>query len=185
MLFRSTCLDSGESDQVVDSFFDNLELFPFYNELKNIIQASEQRQIKDMERSAVLSYLLEDKGLNFGFLPKGLIPFHADESGNVAKPISDHLEEACQISSSEKVFVHFTISPSHKKWFQDEVLKVLKCIEEKYQKNISVDYSFQEEVTNTVAVDLENKPFMLENGEVLRRPAGHGALLDKIGRAHV
>lgn len=33
-----------------------------------------------------------------------------------------------------------------------------------------------------MAVDLENKPFLLENGEPLYRPGGHGALIDNLNQ---
>ena len=47
-------------------------------------------------------------------------------------------------------------------------------------KSLDMTYSFQKPSTDTVAVDLENKPFYLENGEYLYRPGGHGALIENL-----
>src|SRR5699024_612229 len=40
--------------------------------------------------------------------------------------------------------------------------------------------SFQKDETDTLAVDMKNEPFVLENGEFLYRPGGHGALLSNL-----
>jgi hypothetical protein len=43
-----------------------------------------------------------------------------------------------------------------------------------------IDFSLQKSSTDTLAVDLENRPFRLPNGRLLFRPGGHGALLENL-----
>jgi len=43
-----------------------------------------------------------------------------------------------------------------------------------------VDYSFQKASTDTLAVDMNNEPFRNEDGSVLFRPGGHGALIQNL-----
>jgi hypothetical protein len=45
---------------------------------------------------------------------------------------------------------------------------------------LEVDFSTQSPSTDTIAVDLENRPFRLETGELLFRPAGHGSLIENL-----
>ena len=51
------------------------------------------------------------------------------------------------------------------------------------QRSMGVDYniSFSEQKpsTDTIAADMENKPFR-DNGKLLFRPGGHGALIEKL-----
>ena len=44
----------------------------------------------------------------------------------------------------------------------------------------NVTFSTQKSSTNTIAVDAENKPFRDDNGNLIFRPAGHGALIDNL-----
>ena len=50
----------------------------------------------------------------------------------------------------------------------------------KGRDDIKVSYSFQKPKTDTLAVDMDNNPFMMENGELLYRPGGHGALIENL-----
>ena len=43
-----------------------------------------------------------------------------------------------------------------------------------------MDFSVQERATDTIAVDLENKPFRLNDGTIFFRPGGHGALIGNL-----
>jgi hypothetical protein len=43
-----------------------------------------------------------------------------------------------------------------------------------------LSFSLQSPATNTVAVDLDNRPFRRDDGSLLFRPGGHGALLENL-----
>lgn len=53
-------------------------------------------------------------------------------------------------------------------------------MESTFGVKFEISFSQQKKSTNTIAVDLENQPFLEDNGEPLFRPAGHGALLENL-----
>jgi hypothetical protein len=73
--------------------------------------------------------------------------------------------------------IHFTVSPE----FRAPIQRLLDRIIPEYELLCGVTYhvelSEQKAETDTVAVDLENCPFRDEKGDLVFRPAGHGALL--------
>ena len=64
----------------VKQFFDHLPHFAFYEELEKGVGGIKDKkgQTKYCE---ILNWLLSDKGLNYGFLPKGLLKFHQYPEG--------------------------------------------------------------------------------------------------------
>ncbi len=112
--------------------------------------------------------------MKYGEYPKAFIKTNRYESFSTM-PIEEHLYEGEKYLKSENLKLHFTISPNHEGLFlafREEVLKSGMSVE--------LTYSFQKPSTDTVAVDLENKPFLLENREYLYRPGGHGALIENL-----
>ncbi|MFW6096231.1 MAG: DUF4301 family protein, partial [Bacteroidota bacterium] len=51
-----------------------------------------------------------------------------------------------------------------------------------YNTTFNVDYTFQQESTDMVAVDLNNQFIRNEDGSLLFRPGGHGALLENLNQ---
>src|SRR5690606_37954692 len=64
--------------------------------------------------------------------------------------------------------------------FDDEMEKIKKRVEDKTGVQFQTSFSFQKESTDTLAVNLDNKPFRLEDGSILFRPGGHGALIENL-----
>jgi hypothetical protein len=52
--------------------------------------------------------------------------------------------------------------------------------EEKYGVKFDISMSVQKSSTDTVAVDMDNNPFRLDDGSILFRPGGHGALIENL-----
>lgn len=165
-------------------FFKNLEKFAFYADLKAAFKSSGvaleeahlRRQFND-----ILDYFLSEKGLNYGNLPKGLLKFH--HYGDHARtPVEEHMVEGSQyaLGANRTVNIHFTVSPEHQEKFKEHVSRVQSIYEKEYNCNIHVTYSVQNPGTDTIAVDMKNEPFRLEDGTILFRPAGHGALLENL-----
>ncbi|MEQ9229757.1 MAG: DUF4301 family protein, partial [Cyclobacteriaceae bacterium] len=112
----------------------------------------------------------------FDQLPKGLLPFHK-YANEVRTPAHEHLVESLGYAQKGTALkIHFTVSPEHLKPFQDHLAEVAESFQEKFD----ITYSVQKPETDTVAVTLNNDPFKKENGELLFRPAGHGALLENL-----
>ncbi len=173
-MFKSlfSAKDEGKKDSSVDSFFENLSKFAFYNSLKSVVKAEGEQEILDG--------LLNSEGLDYGSLPKGLLEFH-DYKTFTRTPAEEHMVEGALYANNKgKVKLHFTVSPEHKKKFKDLVSSVLPKYESEYNVKFNITYSEQKPSTDTIAVDMQNQPFRLENGEILFRPAGHGALLENL-----
>ena len=61
--------------------------------------------------------------------------------------------------------------------FEAALEEVRSAYEERYGVKYDVRFTYQDKSTDTIAVDKDNKPFRKEDGSLLFRPAGHGALI--------
>jgi len=76
--------------------------------------------------------------------------------------------------------LHFTFSPKHLHLFKETFEKVKNRIVKKTKVDVRISYSFQDSSTDTIAVDLMNKPFKNKDGNLVFRPSGHGALIKNL-----
>lgn len=168
-------------DKEAKEYFESLKGFAFSDELLNLLGDDTEAVIASGDKRAV-DLLLSDKGLNYGFLPKALLSFHKYEDGTVTKAIDEHLIEGAQYSADKNgvVRLHFTVSVEHVDLIKAHISKVQSGFESKYAVNYSISYSVQDKATDTLAVDMDNNPFRTDNGELLFRPGGHGALLKNL-----
>ncbi|HEY6625414.1 MAG TPA: DUF4301 family protein, partial [Ignavibacteriaceae bacterium] len=93
----------------------------------------------------------------------------------------EHLIEVMNYAAGKNKImkVHFTISPEH----EAEINKLFESLMDKYKNQgwrFNVSFSFQSLSTDTVSVTLDNEPFRDENGKIVFRPGGHGALLNNL-----
>lgn len=175
----STLIELPENENV-KQFFDRIADFAFYGELiKSAGRLNDENGNTDY--CNIIDSLLTDKGLNYGFLPKGLIKFHDNKPG-ICTPVYEHMVEAAEYCTDLKgnANLHFTVSPEHKGFFIEETAQVASELEKKYGIAYNISFSVQKPSTDTIAVGLENKPFRQEDGTILFRPGGHGALLDNL-----
>ncbi len=108
------------------------------------------------------------------------MPFHKYESGT-ATPFEEHLKEAALYAKTKgKANLHFTVSEQHDEMFTKEEASVGPKISERTGTQFNITYSNQKPSTDTIAVDLENKPFKNNDGSILFRPGGHGALIENL-----
>ncbi len=78
---------SEEMPKEVRTFFDNLTRFPFYQDLVAALRAdgaSVDDAVRKGEHRLILRCLLEDSGLGYAQLPKGLLCFHCYPTRDVA-----------------------------------------------------------------------------------------------------
>ena len=165
-------------------FFDHIHSFAFYNDLNAACMDNTGKNIDalitEKEYKPVVANLLETAGLNYGALPKGLLKFHRYADG-VRTPLEEHLVEGALYAAGKtgKVNVHFTVSTEHRELFMKLVEEKVAVYAKKYGVEYSVSFSEQKPSTDTVAADMENKPFR-DNGKLLFRPGGHGALIENL-----
>jgi hypothetical protein len=165
-------------------FFQNIEKFAFYQDLKSVLAANKLdllREIENKNYGLVLDYLLHEKGLGYAALPKGLLKFHHYEDGS-RYAIEEHLVESAVYGKDKENIskLHFTVSPEHQSKFESAVAKVKHKYEDIYHTTFEIDFSQQKPSTDTIAVTLDNEPFREDDGSILFRPGGHGALIENL-----
>ena len=127
-----------------------------------------------------MANLLEERGLNYGQLPKGLLRFHRYEDG-ARTAMEEHLVEGARYASTNgEAHIHFTVSHEHLPLFKAEVEKRVGKYAEKYQVRYDISFSEQKPSTDTVAANPDNSLFRNEDGSLLFRPGGHGALIENL-----
>ncbi|USD26353.1 DUF4301 family protein [Flagellimonas marinaquae] len=167
---------TGDTD--VKKFTDNLSSFPFYDRIMTRIKGKASNG--DEEAFLFVKEMLMESGLNYGFYPKGLLPFHQYETG-AATPFEEHLKEAVLYAKTKgRANLHFTVSEQHDAMFAEEEAQVGPKISEKTDTSFNISYSNQKPSTDTIAVDMDNKPFKNNDGSILFRPGGHGALIENL-----
>jgi hypothetical protein len=165
-------------DKAIKQFAEGIENLPFYSLIFE--RVSEKVNSEGELVYHFVKEMLEEDGLNYGFYPKGLLPFHKYET-NSATPFEEHLNEASLYAKTEgNANLHFTISEQHDAMFKKEYENVSPRISEKTNTNFSVSYSNQKSSTDTLAVDMNNEPFRNTDGSILFRPGGHGALIENL-----
>lgn len=166
-------------------FFDHIHDFAFYNDLNAACMDNTGKNIdallSEQNYKAIVSNLLEAVGLNYGALPKGLLKFHRYADG-VRTPLEEHLVEGALYAAGKngEVNVHFTVSTEHRALFEKLVAAKVGEYEAKYGTKFHISFSEQKPSTDTVAADMDNKPFRDKDGKLLFRPGGHGALIENL-----
>jgi hypothetical protein len=148
-----------------------LTSFPFYEDLKEVTDSAPE----ELEDNDLFRLLLTDEGLGLANKPKGLLPLHRSESYN-RTAFAEHLHESYRLGISK---FHFTVSQEHLQLFQQQLMQVRDDLGP--TANIDVSFSVQSPQTDTIALDQQNNgPFLTDDGQLLFRPAGHGALLQNL-----
>ena len=135
-------------------------------------------------RKSVLSKTLTDEGLGYGAKPKGVLKFHKYTDGEIRTAFAEHLVEAQNYMRNEDGTANLvvTISPEHQQLFEEAYAEVKAAYEARYGVKYNIVFTFQDKATDTIAVDVENKPFRTETDSLLFRPAGHGALIYNLNK---
>lgn len=174
----------NDTKKAVDTLIKNCKNLPFYKDLADNLKNGGEN-IEDLMKSKkydkIISGIVEEKGLGFGNLPKALIPFHLYPSG-VRTAIEEQLHSGvlyCMQKDKNANF-HFTLLPDHIKMVEELVQKTIETLETEYGCSISISYSVQEPHTDTIAVDNNGEPYRKEDGDILLRPGGHGALIENL-----
>lgn len=156
----------------IDTLLQNIEKFAFWPELKALLPAN-------ADDKTVVSAIV-GKGLEYGSKPKGLVTFHAYPDG-ARKAVEEHLVEgAVYACSNGRAQIHFTVSPEHMGGFRELIDERTPGYAKRFGVTYDVSFSVQKPSTDTIAVNPDNTPFRQDDGELLFRPAGHGALIENL-----
>lgn len=176
-------LESGEDvakDSPVYRLASSIRKFAFWDEdLFGTPEDTREYRLK------AASALLKPEGLGYGSKPKGVLKFHRYADGKTRTAFAEHLVEGQEYmrNSDGSVNLTFTISPEHRELFEEALGAVKEDFEKEYGVRYNIAFTCQDKATDTVAVDNDNNPFRKDDGSLLFRPAGHGALiynLDKV-----
>jgi hypothetical protein len=156
-------------------FFAQLDGFPFAKELKHQSGIDGQPTDEADERR-MLRTLLYD--MRYAELPKGLIAFHR-VNGAVRTAFEEHLLEGSQYTRAGDGLArtHFTVAPEFRPEFEARLERLRGAIEARTSARLDVSFSEQRPSTDTLAATMAGEPFRGDDGSLLFRPAGHGALL--------
>ena len=166
-------LSTGIMNATTQKTLDNLEKFAFYDDLKSYLP-------DNATPHDIIECLVTDRGLNYGNMPKALLQFHKYNTFN-RTALAEHLVEGALYAQSNKtVNIHFTVSPEHKSGFNALLDKICPEYEQKFDVKYNITMSTQKPETDTIAVNLDNTPFRNDDGSLLFRPAGHGALIENL-----
>ncbi|NND16391.1 MAG: DUF4301 family protein, partial [Eudoraea sp.] len=179
-LYRDTIGSFVEKsgDDSIKELFENQESLPFYDQIASIktdMAGSESDNFFERVKT-----MLDVEKLNFASYPKGLLPFHK-YSDHVATAFEEHLKEGVMYArTGDEVDIHFTISSQHLEKFRAAFKEVEERLSKEEKINYNISYSYQRPSTDTIAVSLDNEPFKNDDGSLLFRPGGHGALIENL-----
>ena len=180
--YESRSLDS-DPERGAD-FARDLNKYAFYDDLKDII-LREGYDIDDLAKdgkfSMILKYILTGSGLNYAHLPKALLKFHKYRDRNRTSLEEHMVEAALYVRDAEGLCrIYCTVSEEHESEVKNYFSHVREYYENRYNMVFDFRLSTQLASTNTIAVDMENRPFRDSKGILVFRPGGHGALLENL-----
>lgn len=168
----------------VKEFLQNIRTFAFFEDLKACMDNAKADFGDYMDRgdfSTVINFLLKEQYMGYGALPKGLLKFH--RYGLTQRtPTEEHIVEGAEYArmSDGTVNIHFTVSPEHRTLFRKKIKEVKSFYENAFNVKLKITFSEQKHYTDILAVDEQNNPIRDEEGRLVFRPGGHGALIENL-----
>ena len=163
-MFKDLFSGLEQSNEKSAKFAASIKDFAFYDPSVFPEGASEKEILE-----ATLLDKVEGKeiaGLGYGSKPKGVLKFHRYASGEIRTALAEHLVEAQDYmrNSDGSVNLTVTISPEHRPLFEQALADIKGEFEARYGVRYIVDFVYQDKDTDTWAVDMENRPFLKEDG---------------------
>ena len=169
--------------ETIIQVWEQLYHFPFIENLRHYFETAgidfpNLYHAKKMEQ--VFQALLHTPGLGYANFPKALLPFHQYPEG-FRTSLEEHVREALLYvhKDSAQIQIHLTISAQ----FEKPVKAALDTIQRQEAREgiaLELTVSIQKSSTDTIALDSNDQPFRNEEGMLVFRPGGHGALLENL-----
>lgn len=155
-----------------ERFLNNIQDFAFFEllpyELKNKVRDY------DINLDEFVEYLLNEEGLGLGEIPKGLLPFHRSRSF-ILNAFQEQFLQGLRLKENN-ISYHFTVNED----FEKKILEALSNVKNLTGRKCDIKCSSQDPRTDAYAFDENQQPIKLQDGELLKRPSGHGALLSNL-----
>ena len=175
-------LKKSDND-MLSVFFKSFNDFAFVNSVRKKIRENYpdfKHGSKGMRSRLFVKTMLDENGLNYTNLPKGLIPFHKYKK-YFTTAFEEHLYESTFYASvNDNAYLHFTFSEKHVPFFKKEFEGVNNRVSKKTKHSFDISYSFQKKETDTIALNKNGKLLRDENKKIVFRPSGHGALIENL-----
>jgi hypothetical protein len=183
LISRQAREGSTEAQELFE-FMEGIHKFAFFKELESAMSEKGFKVDELVEAGRftdIIRALLSESGLNYGALPKALLKFH-DYERKTRTAFEEHLVEAASyvVNKNGQCILHFTVSKEHLAAFETMTEKIRPHYQQEFGNIFDVTFSVQKRSTDTIAVDLKNRPFRQDSGELLFRPGGHGALIENL-----
>ena len=180
-----TFVETAEETKFTEIFFAHIQSFAFFSDLnqavKRLYGVDLNTMLQQGRKVDIVKALLEPEGLAYGKLPKALLKFHhyADFE---RLALEEHLVEAAKYATDNEgvAKLHFTVSPEHEAPFKASINSLKDSYEQKYGVRYDISFSCQKPSTDTVAIDANGELFREQDGKLLFRPGGHGALIENL-----
>lgn len=171
---KNTLQDFPKVKEVIERIKD----FAFYEKL---LPFGIEKLLEEKKYLQIIDLILEESGLAYGQSPKATIVFHK-YNDEVRTAFEEHLVEAATycVNNKREVNLHFTISENHKEKFSQLFESVREKYESRFDCKYIVEFSEQKSSTDTVAVYLDNSLVRDNEGNIIFRPSGHGALIENL-----
>jgi hypothetical protein len=174
-----------EKYPAINEFIEKIRSFAFYSDLVQVSRLNKYPLPEDLisqkRYSFIIELLLTETGLDYANLPKGLLKFH--KYGLMSRTaFEEHFIEGAKYTTNKDntVRIHMTVSPEHESRFKLKLKEIERIYMEYFDVDYNVSFSIQKLNTDTIAVDGDNNPIRDNEGSLIFRPGGHGALLENL-----
>lgn len=164
-------------------FMERLESFPFFSEIDTYIKENSSEFVNEAFSKAFAKAMITAEHFGFGQYPKGLLPFFSATNDKTLTAFEAQLLESIALfPKGTPVEVHFTISKEHRPLFEEKELSFRKQLTPEMDRLLTINYSYQNYLTDTPVLDENNNWIRDEAGELFFRKGGHGALLENLNQ---
>lgn len=168
-LFEFLNSPNDENRSKTEKFINRIKEFAFYYMLP--LEIREQFRNEKIEVASFIEFILFNECLNFSKSPKGLVPFH--RTGNfILNPFQEQVLQGIQVGGEKTVF-NFTIQKKHESRIQDSIDTLAKIT----GSSPIIRFSEQNSETDSFAFTEGGEVAFDNEGNLIMRPSGHGALL--------
>ncbi|MBD5182641.1 MAG: DUF4301 family protein [Bacteroidales bacterium] len=169
----------------VAQLIERIKDFAFFPELEATVQRLHGKSVDELVAEGrfkdIVAAIILPEGMNYGGLPKALLTFHKYDDGTTRTAMEEQLAEGAQTAASDgKVKLHFTVSADHHKLFEEKLTEAIPAMESRFGVKYDVSMSEQKPSTDTIAVTPHNELFRDDEGKLVFRPGGHGALIENL-----
>ncbi|MDY0016835.1 MAG: DUF4301 family protein [Candidatus Delongbacteria bacterium] len=172
----------GEIGEEALKTLNNIKEFAFYEDLEKLFlfrNLDIDKLIENRNWKEIIDHILYEKGLNYADKPKAMIKF-TKYDGYTRTAMEEQIYEAITVCTDKDnlIRIHFTVSEK----YIPQVNEMISDLREELS-GITLDFSLsvQKPSTDTLAVYADdNTPVKNENGELVFRPGGHGALIENL-----